>query len=141
MDIASVLGQLFGGQHDLATVESWLEQRPPRTAGQRQLWRAVESGEQDQVERALTAHPSVDVNFQSDEGGFSCLHLAAMRDQAGIAQLLLDAGAAVDQRTPTTHETPLLVAACHGCADTIRLLLDRGELWEREWGGGRRWGC
>ena len=141
MDIASVLGQLFGGQHDLATVESWLEQRPPRTAGQRQLWRAVESGEQDQVERALTAHPSVDVNFQSDEGGFSCLHLAAMRDQAGIAQLLLDAGAAVDQRTPTTRETPLLVAACHGCADTIRLLLDRGELWEREWGGGRRWGC
>lgn len=112
----------------------WRARRAPLTALQKQMWEAaVESGAGDgeaaeAIRRLLAAHPEAagQVDFNSDEGGFHLLHNAALNNQAQLARVLLDTGAAVDARAPSTLETPLLVASCWGGADVIRLLLERG---------------
>lgn len=49
-----------------------------------------------------------------------------LRHSTAFQHHATQAGAHIDARAPTTHETPLLIAACNGHADVIRLLLQRG---------------
>lgn len=138
MDLAGMMQALMGGMAGalpgLPGETDWRSRRPPLTAVQRQMWDEAgapgleDHDAADAVQRLLAAHPGTSVDVQSDEGGFSLLHTAALRNHARLACALLDAGAALDQRVPSTHETPLAVPACWGQADVIRLLLERGAL-------------
>ena len=58
------------------------------------------------------------------EQGRSALFLAATDPSSEIAELLLDAGAAVD--VGLAKETPLMCASAHGYLDTVQLLIVRG---------------
>lgn len=57
----------------------------------------------------------------------------ALHNEARVASLLLEAGADVDLRAPNTREPPLVVAACYGHVDVIRVLLQHGR-WVRRGG-------
>jgi ankyrin repeat protein len=58
------------------------------------------------------------------EQGWSALFLATTNPSSEIAELLLDAGAAVD--VGLYKETPLMRASGHGYLDTVQLLVARG---------------
>lgn len=132
--LEEVLRALMGSLPPIPGEPDWRSQRPPLTAVQRQMWaEAVEQQQGDAeaaeaIERLLASHPGTAVDFQWDYGGFGLLHMAALRNQPRLARVLLDAGAGVDTRAPSYDETPLVMAACWGCSDVIRLLLERGEL-------------
>lgn len=49
-----------------------------------------------------------------------------MQCQTTSLAALLDAGADINQLSPSTRETALVVSACYGHALAIRILLDRG---------------
>lgn len=66
-----------------------------------------------------------DVNRQSGPGRSDALHAAARRGYVGIAQVLLEAGADIDQRD-SKGETPLRRAANCGREGMALLLLARG---------------
>lgn len=68
----------------------------------------------------------------ADLDGFTPLHWAVAVDQPGTAEILLDAGAPVDQREGTLGHTPLMAAALLGYADIAALLLDRGAALDAE---------
>ena len=64
---------------------------------------------------------------QSGTNGWTPLHMAAARGHAEKAQLLIDAGANVNQRTEIDgEETPLMEAAFSGQAETVQVLLGNG---------------
>ena len=72
----------------------------------------------------LTAAPS-DALAELDEEGWGLLHVAAFHNGLDVAGLLLD------QQVPPESAnaagvTPLMRSACHGAAETTRLLLERG---------------
>ena len=68
-----------------------------------------------------------DVNFM-DNRGTTPLMEAAVRGEEEIARILINAGASVDLRTESFPHprTALLLAARHGCADIVRILLQNG---------------
>ena len=58
--------------------------------------------------------------------GMSALHWAAERGHAAVADLLLDAGAAVEAKTRVGGYTPLHLASRSGQGPIVRALLDAG---------------
>ena len=74
MAMMSSLGGVLGGGRDMVTGERW--EPPPLTAAQRQLERVMCSGGADEMQAVLEANPGMDVNFFTDEGGFTLLHMA-----------------------------------------------------------------
>ena len=56
----------------------------------------------------------------------SPLMVASCRGLAGVARLLLDAGAPMDERSPDYGSTALFDAICHGANDVFALLLNAG---------------
>jgi ankyrin repeat protein len=57
--------------------------------------------------------------------GWTALHYAASGSETPIVRLLLDRGAAIDARSPTSM-TPLMMAARYGAQDSATLLFQRG---------------
>ena len=74
--------------------------------------------------RALLAD-GADVNAAQGDG-MTALHWAADRGDAGIARMLLHAGAAAQTATRIGGYTPLHIAARSGSEAVVRLLLDAG---------------
>lgn len=61
---------------------------------------------------------------QAGTNGWTPLHMAAVRGYVEKANVLIQAGAKIDQRTEIDgDETPLMLAASTGKADVVRLLL------------------
>ncbi len=60
------------------------------------------------------------------QGGMTALHFAAREGRIDAAKLLLDAGAAIDQRTTGDESTPLVVAVINGNYDLAMVFLERG---------------
>jgi ankyrin repeat protein len=60
------------------------------------------------------------------EGGFTALHFASRDGFMAAAELLLDAGADIDQPTAGDGTTPLLMATINGNFDLAMRLLERG---------------
>ena len=84
---------------------------------------AAERGDTDGV-RALLKQ-AADVNAAQADG-MTALHWAAMRDDAGLAQMLLYAGASVTATTRINAYTPLLLAAKNGNRAVMDPLLKAG---------------
>lgn len=82
-------------------------------------------GDATGLRRRLTADASL-VRARN-QFGWTPLHMAAFAGNVPNARLLLDHGAAVNERAKTKfRNTPLLVAMLTGQYDVARLLLDRG---------------
>ena len=84
---------------------------------------AAARGDLEAVRRLLRG--GADVNAPQGDG-MTALHWAAERDDAGLADVLLYAGARVDAGTRIGHYTPLHLAARGAGATLVELLLDAG---------------
>lgn len=93
----------------------------PAVAGDERLAEAVRNGDHAAV-RALVEGDDVDAPAPD---GTTALHWAVRQDRAGIARLLLRAGA--DANAANRYGvTPLSLAGTNGNAETVALLLDAG---------------
>ena len=81
---------------------------------------------------ALLVDGGADVRTDVDGRGRSPLHMAALRDQAGIAALLIARGASVDGHHPDGY-TPLHIAVSRGQPAVVRALLDGGADPDARW--------
>jgi ankyrin repeat protein len=61
-----------------------------------------------------------------NHGGYSALHLAARQGSRGVAEVLLQAGADIDQPSAGDHTTPMLMASINGHWDMALDFLERG---------------
>jgi len=85
---------------------------------------AIEAGDVARVQQILARRPGL--ARASYDDGSSPLHLAAARDATGIVELLIEAGAPVNQRDAFSGNTPLHIAAGSAGSATIGLLLKNG---------------
>ena len=65
------------------------------------------------------------VNFASEKGGYTALHIAAANGNKEAAEFLLDSGAEVGQ-TQREGRTALHIAAVNNQTEMVKLLLGRG---------------
>jgi len=92
-------------------------------------------GDTHMLQRLLQEQPGVDINARSPpETGVSWTPLLSAVNQmyAGCVQLLLDAGASVDEADPKDGMTPLMHACRLGDAHSVRLLLAAGASQQHE---------
>jgi ankyrin repeat protein len=82
---------------------------------------AEEEKEKEPPIRALSSDEQIGV-----QGGFTPLHYAARQGHIESANLLLDAGADIDQLSGGDQSSPLLVAVINGNYDLAKVLLERG---------------
>ncbi len=95
------------------------------------LHRAAEKCDAGAATSELGAHRSADKKKEInrlDREGYRPLGYAAQSGCLEIAQMLLDAGAAVDLTDPHSNWTPLLRAAEGRHADVVRLLAKKGAM-------------
>jgi len=80
------------------------------------LWNVIQSGDIGGVERILRAYPDawkIAVDKSSDKGfikGDKAIHVAARGHKIEIIELLMAAGATLDERNEVTSETPLMAS-------------------------------
>lgn len=101
------MGSMLGGR-DMLTGERW--QPPPLTAAQRQLDRAMTSGGVDAMQAVLAANPDMDVNFHTEQGGFTLLHMAVSSPRRGCK--LAAAGACLRGAGSAPAPTSRFAAFC-----------------------------
>lgn len=94
-----------------------------KNGGQNGLMWAVADRRVELVRMLIDAE--ADVHARSRKG-FTPLMFAAQQGDAESAQLLLAAGADVNEIMPGTKLSPLMIAAASGFADLTSLLLERG---------------
>jgi hypothetical protein len=87
------------------------------------LIKAVEAGDLKKAQQLIAGGANVN---QTDDVGFPALSIAAGRGDEKMTKLLLDAGANVDTRSATLHDTALARAAQNGNGPTVRILLAAG---------------
>lgn len=83
---------------------------------------AVKAGRPNLVKAALN---STRVN-QRNGAGMTPLMLAALHDRSTSAQLLIDAGARLEERTQDYGTTALMLAATNGYHEVVEVLVQRG---------------
>ena len=89
------------------------------------LLKAVDKGQSDLVQELLDS--GNDPNEDAGPEGAYPLHLAALKGNKGIVQILLDNGAKIDLRATNKDEaTPLAWAAFFGQKDVVSLLIEAG---------------
>ena len=81
----------------------------------------------------LLSLPEVQINKVSDLRGWSALYIAARLGHAECVELLIAAGADVNQPTDE-GETPLLIATAHGHTKVMSILMDAGAT-NKKWMG------
>ena len=92
-------------------------------ANQSPIADAAEQGNLALVRTLVQQHANVNA-AQAD--GMTALHWAAMRDDAALAQILIDAKAVLDPATRLGAYTPLYLAAKNGNASVAEVLLKAG---------------
>jgi ankyrin repeat protein len=86
---------------------------------------AVERGDVETVARMLTETPGIIGEF--DDEGKTLLHRAALQGRVNVAQLLLNRGAKIDERSRDGNSvTPLHLAASGGHLEMVKQLLRSG---------------
>lgn len=98
------------------------------------LTRAAKVGDIDRVMELLRQGVNVD---GEDPGGWTALHWAANRDEAGVTELLVSGGQADFEKLDRKGRTALITAAMSGSANVLQLLLEKGARWDREDYGGK----
>ena len=88
------------------------------------VFTVVKEGNLDVLERML-AQQDFNVNV-TRWSGFSLLHRAAIEGQTDVCDMLLKAGARVNQRTVWGWYTPLHLALANGYEDTAKFLIEQG---------------
>ncbi len=91
--------------------------------GNRALRQAALDGNEHNV--AIFLQRGADPNLKTDYD-WPLMVRAAGKGYTEICRLLLDAGAAIDAATPSTHHTALMRAATGGHSRAVALLLERG---------------
>src|SRR3569833_2181231 len=110
-------------QHEIRdSYEKSLEEQEASADHARLIWWA-ERGVSQFVRLQLAAGVDPDTKLKSN--GRTSLHMAAGKGHEEIIRLLLDAGAAINERDES-GETPLLLSAQIGHVGIVELLLDRG---------------
>lgn len=100
------------------------------------IFTAVEKGDINMVREFLAKNPGA--IHSRDKNEHSLLHLAAFNGQSDMAQLLIDKGAKVDERTHDGNAlTPLHLAAGQGHLKTVSLLIEKGADLEARGKGAR----
>ncbi|KAI0506307.1 hypothetical protein F5B22DRAFT_624390 [Xylaria bambusicola] len=110
-----------------ALVDAGAEVNESDVKGYTALHRAIVSeaeGNIDCVDSLLQA--GADINALATDFGWSCLHLAAEKDQVAIGRRLIDASANIEAPNNSTGATPLWRAAFNGCVGMVRCLYDAG---------------
>jgi uncharacterized protein len=91
---------------------------------------AAETEEADAADDEEPDEPQIKALSSTEQigvqGGMSALHYAARQGHIESAELLLDAGADIDQVTGGDLSSPLLVAVINGNYDVAMMLLERG---------------
>lgn len=95
------------------------------STGRTLLQRACIKGDVSEVKRFLER--GADAN-ESDFGGYTCLHEAALAGHTEVVECLLQNGAAVNSQAQEAGfgETPLMDAAENKHVDTVKVLLNHG---------------
>ena len=89
------------------------------------LLTAVDEGQSDVVQELLDS--GIDPNKDASSDGAYPLHLASLKGNKEIVQILLDNGAKIDLRaTNKDKATPLAWAAFFGQKDVVSLLIEAG---------------
>ena len=89
------------------------------------LLTAIDKGQSDVVQELLGS--GIDPNKDAGPEGAYPLHLAALKGNKEIVQILLDNGAKIDLRATNKDEaTPLAWAAFLGQKDVVSLLIEAG---------------
>jgi ankyrin repeat protein len=101
----------------------WLAAAAPLAARQAAVADAAQRGDVQAVRAALQQR--MDVNAAQGDG-MTALHWAAMRGQADMARVLIQARAKLEAVTRLGSYTPLHLAAKAGAAQTVKLLVDAG---------------
>jgi Ankyrin repeats (3 copies) len=97
------------------------------------LIKAVEAGDLKKAQQLIASGANVN---QTDDFGFPALSIAASRADENMTKLLLDAGAKVNSRSATLHDTALARAAQDGNGPTVRVLLAAGAQFDDKDGSG-----
>ena len=108
-------------------------QVPPRVLTRGRKWGIAQhslvdvcrSGGSVALRLALTLDPAVDVGLR-DSHGDSLLDRACEGDQVAVAEVLVQAGASVDDVHPMTQRSPLHLASARACTAIVEWLLDAG---------------
>lgn len=95
------------------------------STGRSLLQRACKKGDLQEVKNLIER--GADAN-ESDFGGFTCLHEAALAGNTEIAEYLIDQGANVNKQALEfgDYETPLMDAAENKHIETVKVLLKHG---------------
>ena len=112
------------GQGLLLLIAALLAFSSPAAAQPVDLQEAVLAGDVEAVRSLIAA--GADLDEQSDLG--TPLHVAALKDDAVIAAILLDEGADKEAVVERTGMRPLHVAASYDRPGVAALLLDRGAM-------------
>ena len=89
------------------------------------LLTAIDKGQSDVVQELLDS--GIDPNKDAGPEGAYPLHLAALKGNKEIVQILLDNGAKIDLKATNKDEaTPLHWAACFGQKDVVSLFIEAG---------------
>ena len=75
--------------------------------------------------RTLLCMPEVDVN-QSNDSGFTALHHAVFEKHSDVVQLLIDAGADIDEKYAVMDVAPLRCACEVGELEIVKMLVEAG---------------
>ena len=117
---------------DVARVRRWFDEgatiglRTDDVYGTSLLMLAAKRGQLEVMELAFAK--GADAN-ECDHKGSPALHYAVLYQRTAAAALLIDKGARVDQASYTLGMTATMYAAQYGDAETLRLLIDKGESW------------
>ncbi len=84
---------------------------------------AARDGDIAQVQSHFLRGANID---ETDEDGFTALHLAASGGHKGVAEMLIASGANVNANSRKFRSTPLHHAAGKGHKDVAQLLIDKG---------------
>lgn len=92
----------------------------------RLLHRATQNGDIEQVKQLLDQGANVD---HENEQGLTPLHWSALNGRTDLAELLIDHGAAINQREGYTGKlTPMAMALLMGYDDVVECMAARGGI-------------
>jgi ankyrin repeat protein len=87
------------------------------------IWEAAKAGDAGEVERLVGQDPGL---LDARRYGWTPLMWASREGHVGVVRLLVDKGAALDEREDVFWCTALMWACSHGRTPVVRLLLERG---------------